>query len=224
MNMFQRQEIYFSKEGELYQNSYLLLLATVFAVESAGISNTALENDMTASEDSLLSEYSAMVFRPDPESLCFVLSSGDTLCISNSISSMYAVHKLCGYLPDANYFTVDIFGFEYSLFLLINCNSGYRTFAVSPPVQSPDGNRLLCAWRSPIGNFYENGIQIFRIEGDSLVMEFSGTCYNWCTERVRWLSDTAVAYSRLPLFPSEFPSDSTLDGAPLTWMLHLTGY
>ncbi len=171
---------------------------------------------MTASEDSLLSEYSTMVFRPDPESLCFVLSSGDSLCISNSISSMYADHKLCGYLPDANYFTVRKFGLECSFFLLINCSSGHRTLALSPPVQSPDGNRLLCAWSSPRGcSFYRNGIQIFRIEGDSLVMEFSGLDCRWYPERVRWLSDTAVAYSRLPWYPSDFPADSTLDGGTI---------
>ncbi|MEA3266361.1 MAG: hypothetical protein U9P42_05390 [Candidatus Fermentibacteria bacterium] len=167
---------------------------------------------MIISEDSLLSEYSTMFFRPDPESLCFILSSGDTLCINNESSSDYDVHTLCGYLPDENYFTVEKFGFGFAYFLLINGNSGHRTLAISPPVPSPDGNRLLCAWSSPrtIG-FNENGIQIFRIEGDSLVMEFSGTDPNWYPGSVRWLSDTAVAYTKQLLLPSEFPSDSTLE-------------
>lgn len=192
----------------------------MFAVESAGTSNSALKNDMTVSEDSLLSEYSTMVFRPDPYNLCFVLGSGDTLCLCDSVSfgdeSVWAPHKLCGYLPDVNYFAVHKFGLEYSLFLLINCSSGHRTLAVSPPVQSPDGNRLLCAWSSPGSrSFHLNGIQIFRIEGDSLVMEFSGLDCRWYPERVRWLSDAAVAYSRLPWYPSEFPPDSTLEGGTI---------
>lgn len=190
----------------------ILLSGTMAAAASAG----ALEIDMTVSEDSLLSEYSATFFRPDQDNLCFVNASGDTLCFSDSISmgdeSLWASHELCGYLPDENFFTVRILGFEYSLFLLVNVHSGWSTFALSPPVQSPDGERLLCACNSPIGySFYEIGIQIFRIEADSLVMEFSGTNCDWYPERVRWLSDNEVAYSRLPLFPS----DPALEGGTI---------
>lgn len=193
-----------------------LLLGTVAAVGFANSSDCALEHDMVISEESLLAEYSAIFSRPDQDNLSFILGSGDTLNISNSNFSLYELHTLCGYLPDVNYFTVNVFGLEYSYFLLINSNNGWRTNAISPPIQSPDRKRLLCAWSSPVHNdLYQNGIQIFRLDEDSLVMEFSGTFCDWYPERVRWVSNTEVAYSRSPLFSSESSSDSTLEGGTI---------
>ena len=210
MDIFQGiGKLFVQGRGIVIKTLICLLWGTMIAVGSASASYCALETDMVIPEDTLLSEYSEVVSRPDPDSLFFVLDSGDTLALSNS----NAVHTLCGYQPDVNYFTVNVFGFEYSLFMLVNCNNGSKFFAVSPPIQSPDGQRLLCAWSSPAGySFYQNGIQIFRLEEDSLVLEFSGTDCNWYPETVRWLSNTAVAYSRLPLFSS----DSTLEGSTIS--------
>ncbi len=204
------------KKEDYIKTLICLLLGIIVTVGSASIHNIGLENATTISEDSLLSEYSNLAFRQDPYTLCFALESGDTLCFCDSVSygdmTVWEPYRLYDYLPDANYFTVYKYGFEFFLFILVNRNNGYRTYAVSPPVQSPDGNRLLCAWSSPVNrDFYQDGIQIFRIESDSLVMEFSRTFCGWYPERVRWLSDSTVAYSRLP----SFSSDSTLEGGTI---------
>ncbi len=82
-------------------------------------------------------DYSQSVFEPDTNSLCFSDNS------SQDITQFIALHTLCGFRPEQNYWTMDVFGFEYSVFVLINGDSGWRTLSVSPPVPGPDGGRLL---------------------------------------------------------------------------------
>ncbi len=153
----------------------------------------------TISEEILLMDYSQSVFEPDPRTLCFALNSGDTLCFSDSAS----LHQVCSFLPEQNYWTIFVFGFEHSAFMLINVDSGWRTFCLSPPVPSPDLERLLCVWSTPYSSFNENGIQIFRIEDDSLVTEFSAIGIDWAIENVRWLSESIIGYNKSSFFPEE---------------------
>lgn len=159
------------------------------------------------SEEILLTDYSQSVFKTDTNSLCFALSSGDTLCFSDyssqDITQFMSLHTVCSFLPEQNYWTMDVFGFEYSFFVLINGDSGWRTLSVSPPVPSSDGARLLCARSPSFQGFYEGGMQIFRVSGDSLVTEFSVCLMYWAPENVSWFNDSTIAYYKSSLFTED---------------------
>lgn len=184
----------------------ILFLLLVFAVALPAYCDACSDFEKVP-EETLLLDYCQSVYEPNPETLCFALSSGDTLCFSDSVSlditGFQTMHTVCGFLPEQNYWTMDVFGFEYSFFVIINGDSGWRTISVSPPVPSPDGGRLLCARSSELNGFYDGGMQIFRLSGDSLVTEYC-TCFNYrALENVSWLSDSTIEYYKSSLFSEE---------------------
>lgn len=190
--------------GRIIKSILFLLLVSVVVLPAYCDAGSAFEK---VPEEILLMDYSQSVFKPDPYTLCFALSSGDTLCFSDyssrDITRFMALHTLCSFLPEQNYWTMDVFGFEYSVFVLINGDSGWRTLSVSPPVPSPDGGRLLCARSPSFQGFYEGGMQIFRVSGDSLVTEFSVCVMYWAPENVSWLSDSTIVYYKSSLFSED---------------------
>lgn len=51
--------------------------------------------------------------------------------------------------------------------------------------------------------FYEGGMQIFRVLGDSLGTEFSVCAMHWAPENVSWLSDSTIVYYKSSLFSED---------------------
>ncbi len=163
----------------------------------------ALTDCVTDAEDVLIMNSGGKAFRPDSVTLSIVSETGDTLTFRNPVFIDDYAHtcynRLVGYFPEVAYWVVELTGYEWSEWQLINGVTGIAQSAISAPVLSPDGKRFLCSYRDVIAAFNYNGIQIWRIEQDSLIPEFEildEMCL-WGPADVRWESDTSITFNML---------------------------
>ncbi len=154
----------------------------------------------TSSEESLLGNYSEMIFRPDSLTLCIVTAEGDTLVFADNPfaenSDVFNVYRESAYFPHQNYWVIYVVEYEWEEWLLVNGVNGRIDTTISEPMPSPDGSRFLCAHKDLEAGFSENGIQIWRIDTDSLVLEFSDLHLFWGPRQWNWLGDSVIVFEK----------------------------
>lgn len=153
------------------------------------------------SEPSTLSLYGDRAFRPDSVTLCIVTDQGDTLVFADQLDPKYMENyetfELCSFLPEQNCWVIAKTGYEWAITLLVDGFDGGITPAISHPEPSPDGTRLLCANEDIMVGFRYNGIQVWRVDPDSLVREFQDLDVPWGPVSAGWASDSLIVFDRL---------------------------
>lgn len=152
-------------------------------------------------EQALLSDALGMAFRPDPGTLCIITSEGDTLVFRDDPDPGWAedfrIHSLEARLREQDYWVIEQAGYEWIGWLLVNGRDGRSVEAISAPVPSPDGNRLLCASQDIMAGFVENGIQIWQVQPGGLLLELQDLTMQWGPENAAWESDSAIVLDML---------------------------
>ena len=168
---------------------FTVLISLIILTASAGIT-----------EESVLNDYGEMIFRPDSLTLCIATAEGDTLVFTDAPNpaelDVFCVYRALAYLPQQNYWVIWIIGHEWDGWLLINGENGRIKRTVSMPVTSPDGTRFLCAKADLGACFVDNGIQIWRIDSDTLALEFEDLDVAWEPHNTEWISDSVVIFDR----------------------------
>jgi hypothetical protein len=153
------------------------------------------------SEDSILSMYGDRAFRPDSGTLCIVTDRGDTLVFVDQIDTDYledyAVYELSSFLPEQNCWVITKTLCEWAVTLLVNGSSGCTVEAVSHPEPSPDGTRLLCTQDETTVGILQSGLQVWRVDPDSLVLEFQYRDEPWWPVDVEWTGDSLIVFEML---------------------------
>jgi len=103
-------------------------------------------------EETMLRNYSDVVFRPDSMTLCIIISEGE--------------YRLVSYLPEQNYWALERMSYEWMDWLVLNGDNGWKKKVISEPWPSPDGSRLYCAMGNLYIEYMENGVQIWRVDED----------------------------------------------------------
>ena len=154
-----------------------------------------------SSEQSTLSMYGDRAFRPDNMTLCIIVDSGDTLTFSNQPWSgseeSNTDYELLDYLPAQNIWVIKETGWEYWVNYLVSGSDGEIHDAVSFPHPSPDGTRLLCFFEDLVAGFTWNGIQIWRVDGGHLVLEFQNLSVPWGPVDAEWIDDGRIEFEKL---------------------------
>lgn len=168
-----------------------------YGIIAALVSSIIMTASAWMSEEGIFSLCGEMVFRPDSTTLCIITTGGDTLSFVDipypETYGNYNVYTVISYFPEQNYWVLYIDGFEWTDWLLVNGNNGREDIAISEPILSPGGNRLLCMSADlEVGEYYANGIQIWRIDEDSLALEFEDLDVPWEPWRIRWISDSVI--------------------------------
>lgn len=170
---------------------FTLLISSILLIASA----------WTPSEELILNNHGETIFRPDSMTLCIVTTEGDTLVFADTPHTL-EIDNSCSYeaiswLPQQNYWVILIIGHEWQEKMLVNGVNGriYRT--VSMPVISPDGTRFLCFNGDQVAGFDDNGIHIWRIDADSLALEFSDLNVGWEPRKMEWISDSVIVFEKM---------------------------
>lgn len=167
------------------------------------LSSIILTAFASMSEESILNNYSEMVFRPDSMTLCILTTEGDTLVFADTPYELrtdwFDVYSVISYLQEQDYYywVIQIVGYEWIEWLLVNGRNGRTERTISVPILSPDGTRLLCAQADQVACFIENGIQIWRIDADSLVLEFSDLDVAWEPHHIEWINDSVIILDKV---------------------------
>jgi len=152
-------------------------------------------------EETMLRNYSDVVFRPDSMTLCIIISEGDTVFFRNTTieqySDSFSEYRLVSYLPEQNYWALERMSYEWMDWLVLNGDNGWKKKVISEPWPSPDGSRLYCAMGNLYIEYMENGVQIWRVDEDSLVLEFEDLDVNWEPNRTGWLSDSILTLDKV---------------------------
>ena len=182
--------------------SLLLIVSAGAAEEELGYgSGQGIAYFERIPEEQLITSSDARAFRPDSSTLCILTAEGDTVTFSDSPEiediSFFSMYTLVARLQEQDYWIVQLSGHEWAEYLLVSGRNGSYSRAISVPVASPDGSRLLCAYRDIIACFVDNGIQIWRIDPDSLALEYSALDANWGPSGAEWVDDSAIVFDRI---------------------------
>ena len=152
-------------------------------------------------ESSLLATYRDRAFRPDPGTLCIVTGQGDTLVFADQPDPKYMedyeVFDLTAFLPEQNCWVVTKTYCEWAVTLLVNGSSGRTAQAVSPPEPGPGGSRLLCTSEDIVLGELRNGLQVWRVDPDSLSLEFEFRNEPWGPVDAGWVGDSLIVFDML---------------------------
>lgn len=175
--------------------SYVLAGGDV-VTEEFFVAGNALEYYEPKLGNDLLHQYGERAFRTDSVTLNIVTGQGDTVVFSDVMSIDGTCYEticyLVDYFPEHDIWVVEQQGYEWVDWLLLNGTTGEYQRAISEPVLSPDGTRLLCSYRDVIAAFNFNGVQIWRVGPDSLVPEFNEKNVSWAPSNVAWDGDSTV--------------------------------
>ena len=153
------------------------------------------------SELSILSTYGDRAFRPGPGTLCIVTEPGDTLVFNDQSDPEYmedyAVYELSAFLPEQDIWVITGTFCEWAVTLLVNGSNGSITNAVSIPEPSPDGTRLLCTYEDIVASMLRNVMQVWRVDPDSLALEFQCRNEPWGPLGAGWASDSLIVFDSL---------------------------
>ncbi|MCK5115527.1 MAG: hypothetical protein KAR44_02940 [Candidatus Aegiribacteria sp.] len=163
---------------------------------------TLIASAWTSSEETFLGNYGEMVFRPDSLTLCIVTTEGDTVVFADTPVDMrggdsWHIYSVISYVQEQDYYywVIQIDGYESIKWYLVSSENGriYPTISNADP--SPDGHRLLFS-NYDDAEFRAEGIEIWRIDTDSLALEFSDLDVPWDPYHVNWESDSAVVFEK----------------------------
>jgi len=156
----------------------------------------------TSSEETFLDNYGEMVFRPDSLTLCIVTTEGDTVVFADTPADLrggdswhfYSVIS-CVQEQDFYYWIIRSDGYEWLEWYIVSGENGRKYLTISNADPSPDGHRLLFS-NYDDAEFLVKGIQIWRIDVDSLALEFSDLDVPWDPYHVNWESDSVVVFEK----------------------------
>jgi hypothetical protein len=152
-------------------------------------------------EETILENYGDLIFRPDSTTLCIVTDAGDTVIFRNSedVESAldYADYRAVDYNRDLNYWVVEMGGYEWIEWRVVDGETGAVDTTISIPVPSPDGSWLLCFKEDITAGFLLNGIQIWGRGPDGLVLEFEDVDVPWGPVEARWQDDSTVVFQKM---------------------------
>ncbi len=118
---------------------------------------------------------------------------------SNDVTSAldYADYHAVDYNPDLHYWVVEMGGYEYMEWRVIDGETGAVDTTISVPVPSPDGTRLLCYKEDIVAGFLPNGIQIWRRTPEGLELEFQDISVPWGPANAVWQDDSTIVFDKM---------------------------
>jgi hypothetical protein len=117
----------------------------------------------------------------------------------SSDSDSMARYELISIMPDPGYVHIKGFHWEWTTDRFINLKSGTETHFWDNPVLSPDKQKVIAYSCDIEAGFMPNGIQLFKINQDTIINLFEKEIDNWGPEEVKWESDTSLVIKRLSL-------------------------
>ena len=180
----------------LLLNPLVLFAEGNIVPEEDFVAGNALADFQEREEQELFQHSEERAFRTDSVTLNIVTTRGDSLEFSDITvedGMCYScINTLVDYIQEHDLWIVKRIGHEWSDWLIINGSTGSSQRVISAPVLSPDGSRLLCAYRDIVACYNFNGVQIWRVDPDSLVLEFEDTDIGWGPANARWRGDSLV--------------------------------
>jgi hypothetical protein len=107
-----------------------------------------------------------------------------------------ALHALIAVLDAPRLFHLRTTFYEGAQTLLVGRSSGRRWVVGGDAIEpSPDGLRVV-AWSARNG--YDDGaLEVWRLDGDRLVLEFRGLTDTWWPRAVRWIDASTIGFERV---------------------------
>jgi len=99
-------------------------------------------------------------------------------------------------LPEIGYVHIKALCWEWTEDILINLKNGKQFTFWLDPIVSPNNKLIVSSCFDLEAQFMPNGIQLFKIQGDSIVKIFDKEISDWGPEEVKWESDTSIVIKR----------------------------
>lgn len=108
-------------------------------------------------------------------------------------------YELKSILPEPGYVHIKGLHWEWTTDRFVNIKSGVETYFWDNPVLSPNKQNLIAFSCDIEVGFMPNGIQLYKINADTITQVFEKEIENWGPEEVKWESDTCLVIKRLRL-------------------------
>jgi hypothetical protein len=152
------------------------------------------------SEETILARYGDRIFRTDPSTLCILTLSGDTVVFRDRVdmefAEDFALYRAMDYLEEQEYWVIEMSGYEWMEWYLIDSRHGSVDTVIAPPIPSPDGTRFACVMEDITACFIYNGLQVWRVVPDGLVLEFEDVDVPWGPQEPSWEGDSTIVFEK----------------------------
>ena len=147
------------------------------------------------------------------DTLAITLAGGESLELIDQGEVAETIRYSYGdFFAQIGYHFLHVQYYEGGGYLLVNAVSGSAQVVFGEPIVSPDGARLITTSLDLIAEFDPNGIQIWRLTSDSLVLEHQATPDDWGPAAARWTGpnavDVAMGYVETATFPDAVVRDT----------------
>ena len=155
--------------------------------------------------------------RRDGPRLVFTLDNGQESELKDIVSDEPDVrkHYYWGELPTAHQWVAHLGLWEGWMVALIDQRSGRVKYVWGQPFVSPDGHHVLTTSADLEAGYDANGVQLFRVQADSLLKLGEREFKDKGPEAARWLNDHAVVLQMQGLSSERGTSKSTYLGLEL---------
>ena len=123
-----------------------------------------------------------------------------------------------GFLDRVGYHLVSVHYYEGAEYRLIDGATGETTEVAAWPVVSPEGRRIAVASNAGVAGYAPNLLQLWRVTGDGLEVEWETRPDDWGADSARWADSTTLRFDRTSLCEGEIcRSDAVLRWVDGEW-------
>lgn len=104
-------------------------------------------------------------------------------------------YSFSDYFSSIGYYVVLVHSFESYNYALVNARTKKSFTLTGFPVLSPDNKRIAAASLDLEAGYMPNSFQIWKVDGDRLVMEYSIEPKEWGPSKPVWISSTSLKFN-----------------------------
>ncbi len=110
-----------------------------------------------------------------------------------------AFYNYKSFLPESGYIHIEGIHWEWTSDCFVNLKNGSETYFWDNPIISPNNKLLISYSYDLVAGFMVNGIQLYRIDTDTISNIFEIEIANWGPEEIKWDTDTSIVIKRAVL-------------------------
>jgi hypothetical protein len=172
-----------------------------------GMSNVS--QCMKAAEAALIEDNPRLGIQRAQDTLRLPLRDGTSAILIDTVAVQFSdpvtLHTVVGTVTD-RFWLVDVQHYEGGSTVLVDRVDGASYPMWIEPLPSPTGSWLFVGSFDLEAGYSPNGMQMFQVRRDTVVLNFESRPENWGPTDARWLGDSVVEYQRTRLCYGRDPS------------------
>jgi hypothetical protein len=159
--------------------------------------------------ESLYNQVKNEISTDNPDTNLLIVNSDSIIIKANNKTIVFkndstdgdnmAFYEFKSYIPEPGYIYIEGSHWEWTSDCYVNIKNGSETNFWNNPTMSPNKKMIIAYSYDLVAGFMPNGIQLYRIDSDTIIQIFETEITNWGPDEIKWESDTSIVIKRAKL-------------------------